>query len=67
MIRTADLPPFEVPAGSPSWVTPELVASTIRTWQPHYGELLTPADAVDILRAVGGLVSITAPHLGNKQ
>ena len=44
-----------LPSGTPDWITPELVAETLETWQPYYAEALTAADAVGILRAVGGL------------
>jgi len=47
-----DAPP--VPAGSPRWVTPELLADTLRVWQPYYGDL-TPDDALAIIMNVGNL------------
>lgn len=44
-----------VPAGTPAWVTPELVEATIRTWQPYYQARLTPDDAVTMILNVGRL------------
>ena len=41
--------------GIPSWITPELIADTIRTWQRYYTEPLTAKDAVGILVSVGNL------------
>ena len=41
--------------GIPSWITPELIADTIRTWQRYYTEPLTAKDAVGILVGVGNL------------
>ena len=37
------------PAGAPAWVTPELLAQTIDTWQPYYQFSLTTHDALEIL------------------
>lgn len=42
-----------VPAGTPVWITPELVEATIRTWQPYYKTLLTIDDAIEIIRNAG--------------
>ncbi len=44
-----------LPPDVPGWITPELVAETIETWQPYYGETLTQADALGILESVGSL------------
>ena len=41
--------------GIPSWITPELIADTVRTWQRYYAEPLTAKDAVGILMGVGNL------------
>ena len=41
--------------GVPSWITPELIADTIRAWQPYYAQPLTDRDAVGILMGVGNL------------
>ena len=41
-----------VPAGAPAWVTPELIANTLDTWQPYYGNSLTSLDALEILMTV---------------
>lgn len=38
-----------LPAGAPGWITQELIAQTIDTWQPYYTESLTAQDALEIL------------------
>jgi hypothetical protein len=48
------VPAFAVPAGAPRWVTPELLADTLRVWQPYYGNL-TSHDALTIILNVGNL------------
>ncbi len=37
-----------VPSGAPAWITPELIADTIETWQPYYGKAaqVSSTDAV---------------------
>ncbi len=52
-----DAPPVAVPAGAPRWVTPELLADTLRVWQPYYGSL-TPQDALNIIVNVGNLFDV---------
>ncbi len=47
--------PSIVPAGTPNWVTPELVEQTIRVWQPYYQAILTPEEAVIMILNVGRL------------
>ena len=44
--------------GTPAWITPELIAWTIRVWQPHYETRLTPEDAVIMIQNVGRLIGI---------
>jgi len=39
----------------PDWVSGELVAQTLRVWQPHYKKRLTECDAIEILLSVGHL------------
>ena len=46
-----------VPAGAPHWVTPELLADTLRVWQPYYGNL-TSHDALSIITNVGNLFDV---------
>jgi hypothetical protein len=43
---------------APRWITPELIAQTLETWQPYYAEPLTPEDAVAIIKNVGRLVDV---------
>lgn len=47
-----------IPDGAPSWITSELIANTLDTWQPYYAERLTVDDAVAILQAVGRLADV---------
>ncbi len=56
--RTVTLPP--VPPGTPAWISPELLAETLRTWQPYYQQPLTPEEAIAIIRNVGRLVDVLA-------
>jgi len=47
--------PSIVPAGTPDWITAELIEATIRVWQPYYAELLSPEEAVTMIQSVGRL------------
>lgn len=47
--------PSTVPAGTPDWITSELIAATIRVWQPYYKATLTPEEAVTMILDVGRL------------
>jgi hypothetical protein len=49
-----------VPPGTPRWISAELIAETIRTWQPYYQEPLTPEDAIAMIRNIGRLVDVLA-------
>ena len=42
---------------APAWVTSELIAKTLRVWQPFYAKPLTPNDALEILLSAGQLVT----------
>ena len=44
-----------VPAGTPDWITAELIEATIRVWQPFYLDVVTPEEAVTMIRNVGRL------------
>jgi len=44
-----------VPAGTPDWITRELIAETIRVWQPYYADVITPEEAVTMIQNVGRL------------
>lgn len=50
-----DARPGIVPAGTPDWITPELIEQTIRVWQPYYRATLTPEEAVTMILRVGRL------------
>ena len=46
-----------VPAqDGPDWLTPELLAETLRVWQPYYDAPLTERDALAIVANVAGLL-----------
>lgn len=47
-----------VPPGAPSWITSELIAHTIRVWQPYYCDSLTTQDAVNMLIGVSRLMEV---------
>jgi len=55
-----------VPAGSPAWITAELIRETIRVWQPYYSASVTPEDAVTILMRVGELLPVLAGGLSHE-
>jgi hypothetical protein len=52
---TEDARPSNLPAGTPDWITSELVVATIRTWQPYYETVLTPEEAITMILDVGRL------------
>jgi len=45
-----------VPSGAPAWVTPELIAHTLRVWQRFCEQPLTPDDALEIIMGAGQLI-----------
>ena len=50
--------PSIVPAGTPDWITSELIEQTIRVWQPYYEAILTPEEAVTMILNVGRLYAV---------
>lgn len=58
MVRRPQSPAAGVPADAPAWVTPELIALTLKTWQPYYDAPLTPADACAMILAVSELGAV---------
>ena len=46
---------MQVPPGTPPWISADLIAHTIRVWEPYYKHSLTKEEAVEILVAVGNL------------
>jgi len=44
---------LRLPAGTPAWITPELVELTLKTWQPYYKEPLTIDEAIGMIRSAG--------------
>lgn len=53
-----------VPAGTPDWITSELIEATVRTWQPYYTTLLTTDDAIEIIRNAGLLCDALSTRRG---
>ena len=47
-----------LPPGTPAWITAELIALTMRTWQPYYATVVSPEDAVKMITAFGGLIGV---------
>lgn len=47
-----------LPAGTPDWVTPELLAETLEVWLPYHPDGLTEEEALTILLNIGGVLSI---------
>lgn len=47
-----------VPAGSPSWVTEELIELTLKTWQPFYSHQLIETDALEMILGVDQLFGV---------
>lgn len=54
----AEASPKLVPAGAPAWITADLIADTIATWQPYYADPLTLEDALAILLSVGRFLDV---------
>lgn len=55
------LPPVAgppVPAGAPKWVTSDLIAATLRVWQPYYTTRLSVHDALAMLLGTGRLMDV---------
>ncbi|MEM1355033.1 MAG: hypothetical protein AAGH88_09130 [Planctomycetota bacterium] len=51
-------PPEGGRSHAPDWITDELIADTISTWQPHYDFDLTEHDAIEMLVNVGRLFDL---------
>lgn len=47
-----------VPPGTPEWITPNLVALTLKVWQKRYPQPLSIQDAVTILLNAGQLFGV---------
>jgi hypothetical protein len=48
----------ELPPGTPAWITPQLVAQTIRVWQPYYADMISTDEAIKMVQSVGQLFSV---------
>lgn len=56
-----------VPPGTPSWVTADLIESTIRVWQPFYSHQLIPEDALEMIMAVDRLFEVMSRESGHEE
>lgn len=57
--RPPELPTaVDRPPGTPDWITDELLAQTLRVWQPYYATRLTPHDAVEMLVSTEALFNV---------
>lgn len=56
--RATEPPRPATPPAGPAWITPELIAETIRVWQPYCANELTRADALEIVLNVGRLFGV---------
>ena len=54
----AKRPPEGTRLHAPDWITDNLIADTIRSWQPHYDFDLTKQDAIEMLVNVGRLFDL---------
>jgi hypothetical protein len=54
-IRDIQPEAMSVPAGAPPWVTADLIARTVRVWQPFYESPLTIEDALAMIMNVAVL------------
>jgi len=50
--------PGALPAGTPSWITPELIEATQKVWEPRYGRPLSPEEAITIVQNAGRLFEL---------
>ena len=55
-----------VPAGAPSWVTEELIALTLKTWQPFYSRQLIETDALEMIMGVDQLFGVVSRDKSNE-
>ncbi len=60
-------PPPALPPGTPSWVTPALVAHTLRVWQPRYTVPLSVDDAIAMILSASHLLKVLWPSMAQKQ
>lgn len=51
---------IQLPAGTPSWISSELVEQTLKVWQPRYSESLSVEDAIAILTGASRLMRTLA-------
>lgn len=59
--HSASAPAFELPPGTPNWISAEMVLETLRVWQPKYQKPLTTEDAISILTNAARLLRALTP------
>jgi hypothetical protein len=47
-----------IPAGTPAWITPELIRLTQKVWNPRYKTTLSRDEAITIILSVGRLFDL---------
>ena len=52
-----------VPDGAPAWISEELIAHTIKVWQPYYATPFGSDDALEILMNVGAVLNTVRDDL----
>jgi hypothetical protein len=57
-LAPASAPTGELPAGTPAWITPELIEATRKVWEPRYGRRLSSDEAITIIRTAGRLFEL---------
>lgn len=65
--KALDAVPLEIPKGAPSWVTVELIESTLKTWQPYYSYRLTAQDAVVMIKSAARLFDVMSCGSGGDE
>lgn len=65
-MTTAATVALVMPPGTPSWITPELVAMTLKVWQPFYTIALSVEEAVAIILSVGRLFRVFSGGTSNE-
>ncbi len=57
-LRNLDSRGCDPPPGTPAWISRDLLALTLKVWQPYYKEPLSAQDAVTIVLNVGKLIGV---------
>ena len=57
---------MDASVGISTWITADLLAETIQTWEGFYGRKLTADDAFEILQNLGLLIDCLESHNGQE-